>query len=58
MQLQNPCLIGFGVHNKETFETVSKYSRGAIIGSAFIKNLTEFGTSKSVIADFLKGIRG
>lgn len=57
LALQNPCLIGFGVHNKETFDTVSKYSRGAIIGSAFIEILTKFGISKNAIAGFLKMIR-
>lgn len=57
MKLKNPCLIGFGVHNRETFETVSKYSRGAIIGSAFIKQLTEFGLSKESISTFIKSIK-
>lgn len=57
MQLKNPHLIGFGVHNKETFDTVSKYSSGAIIGSAFIKHLKELGTSKETIDQFVKKIR-
>lgn len=39
MNLQNPCLIGFGISNSATFDTACKYSRGAIIGSAFIKAL-------------------
>ncbi len=39
MNLSNPRLIGFGISNKETFETACKHARGAIIGSAFIKNL-------------------
>ena len=41
MNLKNPRLIGFGISNKSTREMVCKYSSGAIIGSAFIKALTE-----------------
>lgn len=57
MKLQNPHLIGFGVHNKKTFETVCEFGSGAIIGSAFIKHLKERGTSKEAIEGFVDGIR-
>ena len=57
MQLKNPHLIGFGVHNKETFETVCQFGSGAIIGSAFIKHLNEFGTDKQSIYSFVKSIK-
>ncbi len=39
MNLKSPRLIGFGIHNKETFGTASQYSDGGIIGSAFIRAL-------------------
>lgn len=39
MKLRNPRLIGFGVSNKATLEMVNRYASGAIVGSAFIKNL-------------------
>jgi tryptophan synthase alpha chain len=39
MKLVNPVLVGFGIKDKETFESASKYSNGAIIGTAFIKSL-------------------
>ena len=39
MQLQNPMLIGFGIHNSATFETACRYASGAIVGSAFIRAL-------------------
>ncbi len=39
MKLRNPRLIGFGVSNKSTLEMVNRYASGAIVGSAFIKNL-------------------
>ena len=41
MNLRNPRLIGFGISNKATLDTVNQYSSGAIIGSAFIKALNE-----------------
>jgi len=41
MNLRNPRLIGFGISNKATLDTVNRYSSGAIIGSAFIKALNE-----------------
>lgn len=39
LKLKNPVLTGFGIKNKETFETACKYTNGAIIGTAFIKAL-------------------
>jgi tryptophan synthase alpha chain len=41
MNLKNPRLIGFGISNKATLDTVNQYSSGAIVGSAFIKALNE-----------------
>ena len=45
MNLKNPQIIGFGINNAETFNQASQFAKGAIIGSAFIKNLTENGVS-------------
>ncbi|MBO6606072.1 tryptophan synthase subunit alpha [Psychroserpens sp.] len=39
MQLKNPQIVGFGISNQETFNQATEYSKGAIIGSAFIKFL-------------------
>lgn len=39
MKLKNPTLVGFGVSNKATFDAACQYSRGAIVGSAFVKAL-------------------
>lgn len=55
MQLKNPQIVGFGISNKETFQQATKYSSGAIIGSAFIQMLTTKGLNG--IADFVKSIR-
>ena len=55
MELKNPQIVGFGISNKDTFEQATKTAQGAIIGSAFIKHLTQFGTA--TIEDFIKRIR-
>lgn len=58
MNLQNPHLIGFGVHDKKTFDTVCEFGSGAIIGSAFIKHLDKNGTGAASIAAFVNEIKG
>ena len=40
-KLKNPILVGFGIKDRETFEAVTPYAAGAIIGSAFIKAVAE-----------------
>ncbi|MGB5645747.1 MAG: tryptophan synthase subunit alpha [Muriicola sp.] len=44
MKLKNPQIVGFGISNAATFNQATKNAKGAIIGSAFIKMLTEKGT--------------
>ena len=51
LELNNPQIVGFGINNKTTFEQATKYAKGAIIGSAFIKYLSEKGVEE--IADFV-----
>jgi tryptophan synthase alpha chain len=55
MNLSNPQIIGFGINNSETFTQATTFAKGAIIGSAFIKNLTENGVGS--ISGFVKEIR-
>lgn len=55
MNLKSPQVIGFGISNKETFNQATKFAKGAIIGSAFIKHLSEKGTQH--IAEFVKAIK-
>jgi tryptophan synthase alpha chain len=57
MPLKNKTIIGFGIHNNETFTNACKYSSGAIVGSAFIKHLSSNGTSFSSIQQFINAIR-
>nr|WP_321247476.1 tryptophan synthase subunit alpha [uncultured Psychroserpens sp.] len=46
MNLNNPQIVGFGISNNETFTQATKFAKGAIIGSAFIKHLSNFGIDK------------
>ncbi|HSP40526.1 MAG TPA: tryptophan synthase subunit alpha [Gillisia sp.] len=55
MSLKNPQIIGFGINNAETYEQATEFAQGAIIGSAFVKHLTENGTSD--IPSFINTIR-
>lgn len=57
MDLKNPTLIGFGIHNHNTFKTACNYTNGAIIGSAFIKEIEKSDDYAKTIANFIKSIR-
>jgi tryptophan synthase alpha chain len=41
MNLKVPQIVGFGISNKETFQSATKQAKGAIVGSAFVKFITE-----------------
>lgn len=58
MNLKNPTLIGFGISNKETFESACQHASGAIIGSAFINIIKESEMLESDISNFIKSIKG
>ena len=53
MNLNNPLVIGFGISDKETFDTANEYASGAIIGSAFVKSLAQ-GEIEENISVFMK----
>ena len=57
MNLKNPCLIGFGISNRETFLNAGKYAGGGIIGSAFVKILGQEGNVAENISEFIKEIK-
>ncbi len=57
MKLKNPYLIGFGISNHKTFDTASRYSSGAIVGSAFINLLRDGQESDEAIAAFVQNMR-
>jgi tryptophan synthase alpha chain len=58
MNLKNPLIVGFGISNTETFTQVCEYTRGAIVGSEFIKALEKEGTLSEKVANFVKQIKG
>jgi tryptophan synthase alpha chain len=58
LKLKNPSLVGFGISNHESFSTVCKYAQGAIIGSAFVKMLSEARDLEADIRRFVERIRG
>jgi tryptophan synthase alpha chain len=51
-----PTLIGFGISNRESFQTACDYAAGAIIGSAFIKALEGEGSLEEKVKNFIKHI--
>ncbi|RMG39265.1 MAG: tryptophan synthase subunit alpha [Candidatus Dadabacteria bacterium] len=58
LNLKNPLLAGFGVHDSSTFFSLSEYTRGCIIGSAYIRALRESNNLKATTLDFVSKIRG
>lgn len=57
MQLKNPRLIGFGISDRASFLKASEASSGAIIGSAFVKLLSQSKNLKADIIQFVKSIK-
>ena len=55
LSLKTPQIVGFGISNSETFQQATKMAKGAIIGSAFIKYLTENGVDS--VGDFTNLVR-
>lgn len=55
LQLKNPQIVGFGIKDEETFNAATQTAKGAIIGSAFIKALTNDGIAG--ISKFIGSIR-
>lgn len=58
-KIANHIMIGFGIHDKASFDAACEYADGAIIGSAFVKALS--GTSpeqiQSKVQGFISGLR-
>lgn len=57
LKLKNPVLVGFGIKDKATFDAACSYSNGAIIGSAYIRALSEPGNVTEITKNFLESIR-
>jgi len=55
MNLRTPQIVGFGIKDAETFRTATQHTKGAIIGSAFIKQLQQEGLAG--LPAFVKNLR-
>ncbi|NCD10453.1 MAG: hypothetical protein EOL98_13770, partial [Negativicutes bacterium] len=56
LNLNNPIVVGFGIHNKQTIDFAHTYAQGAIIGTAFINSLKGEETLGSDIDLFFKNL--
>lgn len=57
MKLQSPQMIGFGISDNKTFQSACDYANGAIIGSAFIKAISQDGDLSKNISRFVNSIK-
>ena len=55
MNLQSNLIVGFGISDNKTFTTACAHMNGAIIGSAFIKEVGKNGVNN--ISNFISGIK-
>lgn len=53
MQLTLPVMVGFGIHNHDTYQEVCQYFNGAIIGSAFIRTVSR----RNPVSEFINQLR-
>lgn len=57
LKLRNPIMTGFNIHDKASFDRASQYTRGAIIGSAFIREITDTKNIGETVLSFIENIR-
>jgi len=54
---QVPVIIGFGISDKQTYTEACKYAHGVIIGSAFIKAISNAENLKQSVQQFIQTIK-
>ncbi|MCQ2606936.1 MAG: tryptophan synthase subunit alpha [Bacteroidales bacterium] len=57
LNLKNQRMVGFGVSNKATFDAACANSRGAIVGSKFVKLLAEKPTIDEAVESLLEALK-
>ncbi|MDA3818256.1 MAG: tryptophan synthase subunit alpha [Prolixibacteraceae bacterium] len=57
LNLKNPTQIGFNIKDKASFDRACRFANGGIIGSAFIKKITEKGDLKMKMREFIESIQ-
>ena len=55
-ELKNPILVGFGIKDKESFNSACEHAQGAIIGSAFVKSLKDYADPINAANVFIEKI--
>lgn len=58
MKLSNPLMVGFGVHDRQTFNEATTYCNGAIIGSAFIRAQKNGYDIDTTVKKFVSSVTG
>jgi len=58
MKLKNPVLVGFGINNKSDLDLACRYTRGAIIGSAYIRAISKGGEIRAITKEFINELTG
>jgi len=58
MNLVNPVLAGFGIKDKKTFDAACTFTRGAIIGSAYIHAIRYTADIGHTTKDFIINVKG
>jgi tryptophan synthase alpha chain len=57
MNLKTPVLTGFNIKNQQNFKDACSYVDGAIIGSEFIRQISQSSDLEKSIADFVSSIK-
>ncbi|MCF8361038.1 MAG: tryptophan synthase subunit alpha [Prolixibacteraceae bacterium] len=57
LKLKNPTQIGFNIKDKASFDRACQFANGGIIGSAFIKKISEKSDLKMKVRKFVESIR-
>jgi tryptophan synthase alpha chain len=58
MGLRNPALAGFGIHDRASFEAACRHTRGAIVGSAFLRHIGQAADPVQAAGYFVRELRG
>ncbi|MBS1948826.1 MAG: tryptophan synthase subunit alpha [Bacteroidetes bacterium] len=56
LKLKNPVLVGFGIKDRQTFQSASKYANGAIIGTAYIQAIESSKNIEATTKLFLESV--
>jgi len=57
LHLRNPVMVGFGIKDKASFDAVTPFAAGAIIGTAYIKAIAATPNIDQATKDFINSIR-